>query len=70
MKDEQAATDHLEVVCHGVAQAQRLFMIYKRCTAHNHPNPRYSKTKEEVFAAVAKEAGYTPVQIQALLDCQ
>jgi hypothetical protein len=70
MRDEQAETDNFESVCGGVQQAQRLFGIYKRCVSFKHPNPRYSKTKEEVFAACAKLAGYTPVQIQALLDCQ
>ena len=70
MRDEQAETDHLINVCHGTEQADRLFRIYKRCYPAQHPNPRYSRTKEEVFAAWAKEAGYTPTQIQALLSCQ
>ena len=70
MRDEQAETDHLEAVCGGVEQAQRLFRIYKDSYPNQHPNPRYSKTKEQVFWNRAIAVGFTDEQCDALLDCQ
>lgn len=70
MKDEQALTDHFESVCGGVEKAQFLFRIWQNSYAANHPNPRYSKTREEVFEAWAKRDGYTDEQIQAFYACQ
>jgi hypothetical protein len=70
MKDEQALTEHFEAVCGGVEKAQGLFRIWKNSYANRHPNPRYSKTREEVFEATAKNYGYTDEQIQAFYACQ
>lgn len=70
MRDEQAETDHFESACGSVDKAQRLFRIWQNSYASIHPNPRYSKTREKVFEASAKSAGYTDEQIQAFYACQ
>lgn len=68
--DEQAVTDHFEEVCGSVDKAWRLFNIWQNSYAHDHPNPRWSQTREQVFEARAKDAGYTNEQIQAFYACQ
>jgi len=70
MRDEQELTSRFEDLCGGVYQAQRLFRLWQNAYAHTHPNPRYSKTREQVFEAQARNAGFTDEQIKAFYDCQ
>jgi len=70
MIDEQAATDRFEQLCGGVYNAQALLRLWKNTYAHDHPNPRYSQSKEEVFWAIALDSDFTEEQIDAFLDLQ
>ena len=70
MRDEQAETDAFEQACGGVERAQALFRIWQNCHAVQHPNPRYSKTREQVFEGLAQDAGFTAKQIRAFYNCQ
>lgn len=73
LTDEQAATEAFEDLCGGVNKAQRLLQLYKNSYPSGTEYDRLmgrGKTKEEVFARKAKQAGFTDEQIDALLDLQ
>ena len=70
MREEQALTDRFERLCGSIERAQRMLRPWQESYANKHPNPRWSKTKEQVFEAKAKEEGYTRKQIQAVYACQ
>ena len=70
MRNEQALTDRFEQACGSVFCAQQLFHIYKDSYPHHDINPRYAKTKDQVFRARAEREGFTRKQIQAFYDCQ
>jgi len=70
MRDEQALTDRFERLCGSIQRAQRLLCVWKNSYASKHPNPRWSKTKAQIFEAKAVAEGFTRKQIQAFYACQ
>lgn len=66
--DEQATTKAFEDFMGGVARAQRIFQIYVNSYPSKHPNPRYSKNKEQVFTDNATRQGFSEREIEALLE--
>ena len=70
MRDEQALTDRFERLCGSIERAQRMLRLWQNSCPSRHPNPRWSKTKEQVFETKAKEEGYTRKHIQAFYACR